>query len=163
MTAEAVEDDNGHMVDLCQVEVEALKDKEYQLLHECGATTTCCLLTSFWLWFTQFGIPKELSCNGGTNLRSHKAKEFFSDYELALKKPNKGVLGLSGYHGGVDGSTALPNGAGWQNDSEKQMSHPPTHQLTTGHSTGVARVHHTSPSHLTQTNMHQAFPKALRS
>ena len=43
-----------------------------------GATTTR-LLKYFRRWFIKFGIPEELSCDGGTNLTSLEAKKFFSD------------------------------------------------------------------------------------
>ena len=53
--------------------------------HLSGGATTSRLLTSFRRWFTKFGIPEELSCDGGTNLTSHEARKFFSDWCVSLR------------------------------------------------------------------------------
>ena len=53
--------------------------------HIPGEATSTRLITSFRRWFTRFGIPMELSCDGGTNLTSHEARRFFSDWCVKLR------------------------------------------------------------------------------
>ncbi|MPC94082.1 hypothetical protein E2C01_089234 [Portunus trituberculatus] len=52
--------------------------------HLPGGATTSRLLTFFWHVCLTFKIPKDLFYNGGTNLTSHKARKFFSDWCIRL-------------------------------------------------------------------------------
>ncbi|XP_045130529.1 uncharacterized protein K02A2.6-like [Portunus trituberculatus] len=47
--------------------------------------TSSRLITLFRRWFTRFGIPEELSCDGGTNLTSHESRRFFEDWRVTLR------------------------------------------------------------------------------
>ena len=47
--------------------------------------TSTRLSTVFRRWFKRFGIPEELSCDGGTNLTSQKARSFFDPWRVRLR------------------------------------------------------------------------------
>nr|XP_027227343.1 uncharacterized protein LOC113819307 [Penaeus vannamei] len=53
--------------------------------HLPGDTTSARLIVVFRRWFRRFGIPEELSCDGGTNLISQESKEFFRCMVCAAK------------------------------------------------------------------------------
>ncbi|XP_045132259.1 uncharacterized protein K02A2.6-like [Portunus trituberculatus] len=53
--------------------------------HLSGEATSSRLITLFRRWFTRFGIPEELSCDGGTNLTSHESRRFFEDWRVTLR------------------------------------------------------------------------------
>ncbi|XP_063881687.1 uncharacterized protein K02A2.6-like [Scylla paramamosain] len=50
--------------------------------HLPGAAISAHLITSFRRWFTRFGIPEVLSCDGGTNLES---RNFFNEWCVSLR------------------------------------------------------------------------------
>lgn len=53
--------------------------------HLPGDATSPRLIALFRRWFTRFGIPETLSCDGGTNLTSHEARKFFDDWCVNLR------------------------------------------------------------------------------
>ena len=53
--------------------------------HLSGDATSARLITVFRRWFRRFGIPEELSCDGGTNLTSQESRGFFNTWRVQLR------------------------------------------------------------------------------
>jgi len=53
--------------------------------HLPGDTTSARLIVVFRRWFRRFGIPEELSCDGGTNLISQESRSFFDAWCVRLR------------------------------------------------------------------------------
>ncbi|KAG0710423.1 hypothetical protein GWK47_022830 [Chionoecetes opilio] len=53
--------------------------------HLSGDATSACLITVFRRWFKRFGIPEELSCDGGTNLTSQESRGFLDTWRVRLR------------------------------------------------------------------------------
>ncbi|KAG0718564.1 hypothetical protein GWK47_052212 [Chionoecetes opilio] len=50
-----------------------------------GDATSARLITVFRRWFKRFGIPEELSCDGGTNLTSQESRGFLDTWRVRLR------------------------------------------------------------------------------
>ncbi|KAG0723661.1 hypothetical protein GWK47_042256 [Chionoecetes opilio] len=53
--------------------------------HLSGDATSARLITVFRRWFKRFGIPEELSCDGGTNLTSQESRGFLDTWRVRLR------------------------------------------------------------------------------
>jgi len=53
--------------------------------HLPSGSTTIKLISAFRRWFRRFGIPEELSCDGGTNLVSEEARAFLLSWRVQLR------------------------------------------------------------------------------
>lgn len=56
-----------------------------EMEHLSGDATSARLITIFRRWFRHFGIPEELSCDGGTNLTSQESRGFFNTWRVRLR------------------------------------------------------------------------------
>ncbi|KAG0726345.1 hypothetical protein GWK47_036810 [Chionoecetes opilio] len=59
-------------------------------------TTSARLITVFRRFFKRFGIPEELSCDGGTNLTSQESRGFLDTWRVRLRVSSAHYLQSNG-------------------------------------------------------------------
>ena len=67
-----------------------------EMEHLSGDATSARLITVFRRWFRRFGIPEELSCDGGTNLTSQESRGFFNTWRVQLRVSSAHYLQSNG-------------------------------------------------------------------